>query len=230
METGAKGRKKNMIVKELLKRPIAYHAVVAKATKSVKVAVLWGQLYYWKDKGSDPNGWIYKTQEELYNETGLTRRNQATARKKAIEMGIMEENRRGENGKMHFRITEEHEEALITMIDQYLEKKQKTLFEQEKEEEQFSMDKELQKLDENERREMNIIALYLRERDAEFTNKAQFQKIGIKRNLRPAKDLIDFEDEQILWGVELAKKEYPEVWTLETVGKMFAKHGTNRKG
>lgn len=216
-----------MIVKELLQRPIAYHAVVAKATKSVKLAVLWGQLYYWKDKGSDPDGWIYKTQQQLFKETGLTRRNQQTARKLGNKLGVMEEARRGENGKMHYRIADEHEKMMMELIDEYANTKQKKLFEEDKKE--FDMEEALEKLDESDRRELNIIALYLRERDAEFTNKSQFQKMAVKRNLRPAKELVDFTDEQLLWGVDQAKEEYPDKWTLETVGKMFAKYGANRK-
>jgi hypothetical protein len=141
----------------------------------------------------------------------------------------MEEDRRGENGKMHFRITEENEEKLIKMMESYANDKQKKLFKEKEEEKEFDMEEALEDLDESSRRDMNIIALYLRERDATYTNKAQFQKVAVKRNLRAAKGLIDFDDDQLLWGVERAKKDYPDTWTLETVSKMFAKYGTNRK-
>lgn len=92
------------IIYELLKRPIAYHPAIAKAFGSVQLAIFWSQLYYWKDKGKDPEGWIYKTSEEIFNETGLKRRGQETARKKAEKLGIIEELKKGMPAKLHYRI------------------------------------------------------------------------------------------------------------------------------
>lgn len=94
----------NNTLLQLLKRAIAYQPVVAKAFGSVKLAILWSQLYYWSDKTTDPDGWIYKTQDELFEETGLSRNEQENARKIGREIGVLEEVRRGVPGKVHFRI------------------------------------------------------------------------------------------------------------------------------
>lgn len=104
---------KNKIVHELLKRPIAYQPIIAKAFGSVQLAILWSQLYYWSDKGDDPNGWIYKTADELYEETGLKRRGQETARKLGKSLGIIKEKRAGVPATIHFKVDLDETVAVI---------------------------------------------------------------------------------------------------------------------
>ena len=110
----------NTIITELLKRPIAYQPIIAKAFKSVKLGIFWSQFYYWHDKGDDPDGWIYKTQSEIYDETGLSRKEQETARKKGKELGVLEEKYIIEESKMFYRIDLE---KTLEVIDIFLSKK-----------------------------------------------------------------------------------------------------------
>lgn len=105
--------------RELMQRPIAYQPILAKAFDSVKLALLWGQIYYWSDKGHNPEGWIYKTREELFDELGLSRREQEGARAKGLELGVLEESLQGFPSKMHFRVIPE---KVGELIDSYLEK------------------------------------------------------------------------------------------------------------
>lgn len=101
-------------------RPVAYRPVIAKALGSVKIALFISQLYYWKDKGWKENkGWIYKTRDEIYNETGLSRSEQENARKVAREMGILDEIRKGIPPKIHFRIN-------VSTLSWYIENYYKT--------------------------------------------------------------------------------------------------------
>jgi len=95
---------KQTIITELLKRPVAYNAIVAKAVGSVKLGILWSQLYYWHDKTKDPDGWIYKTQKDIYEETGLSRKEQETARGIGKKLGVLEEKIAGQPATVHFRI------------------------------------------------------------------------------------------------------------------------------
>lgn len=104
---------------ELLKRPIAYQPILGKAFGSVKLAILWGQLYFWRDKGNDPDGWIYKTRENIFDETALQRREQETARRIGKELGIMEEKLIGYPPKMHFKV---NEERAAELVEKYLAK------------------------------------------------------------------------------------------------------------
>lgn len=92
------------IIHELLRRPIAYQPVIAKAFGSVQLAIFWSQFYYWSDKGSDPDGWIYKTSDEIYEETGLKRRGQETARKLGKKLGIIKEKKTGMPATIHYKV------------------------------------------------------------------------------------------------------------------------------
>src|SRR5215208_85961 len=53
------------------------------------------QLVYWTGKQHDPEGWIYKTQGELEEETGLSRHHQEKARNILLSQGVLREDRRG---------------------------------------------------------------------------------------------------------------------------------------
>lgn len=86
-------------------RPVAYYPNLARMIGSVNAAVLLCQLLYWSDnRSSDPENWIYKTQPEIEEETGLTRRKQEKAREILIERGFLQEKRRGSHGTLHFRL------------------------------------------------------------------------------------------------------------------------------
>lgn len=98
---------------ELLKRPVAYHAILAKTFKSVKLALMLSQLYYWSDKTKDPDGWIYKTQAEMYGETGLTRKEQETARDHGRRLEVIDEKLCGSPPKLHYRVNLERTTELI---------------------------------------------------------------------------------------------------------------------
>lgn len=107
------------ITRQLLRRPIAYQPIVAKAFGSVKLAVLWCQLQYWTEITNDPEGWIYKNRDTLYYETGLTRKEQESSRKLGRELGVVQEKLAGKPATMHFRIVEERAGELV---EQYLAK------------------------------------------------------------------------------------------------------------
>jgi hypothetical protein len=53
------------------------------------------QLVYWAGKEHDSEGWIYKTQSEMTDETGLSRRQQERARKVLLSQGVIKEDKRG---------------------------------------------------------------------------------------------------------------------------------------
>lgn len=101
------------IIREFFNRPIAYHPTVAKAFGSVKLGILWSQLFYWKDKGKDQEGWIYKTGKDIYDETALSRKEQETARKIGKEIGVLEEKVSGQPPTLHYRLNIEKAEELI---------------------------------------------------------------------------------------------------------------------
>lgn len=97
----------------LTDQPIAYHPILARALNSVTAALFLSQLLYWTPRAHDPEGWVRKEQWEIQDETGLTRREQETARKVLKAAGILDETRRGVPGKMHFRVDMEQ---LVTLL------------------------------------------------------------------------------------------------------------------
>ena len=84
------------------------------------------------------------------------------------------------------------------------------------------MSEEIKKLENSPRRDLNIIALFFDYKKPKLETYEQFQ-IALKRHLKPAKMLVVFSNEQIINAIETAKKEYPEIYTLETLIKILTK-------
>lgn len=74
-----------------LGRVVAYYPGLVKLTDSVTATVLLCQLLYWHGKNlPNSQGWIWKTADEITEETGLTYYEQKTAREKLIALNIIE--------------------------------------------------------------------------------------------------------------------------------------------
>ncbi len=76
------------------------------------------QLLFWDGKGRDEEGWVYKSGEEWTEETGLSRSNQETARRKLIKAGALEEELRGLPARLYYRLDLR---ALAAALDEELE-------------------------------------------------------------------------------------------------------------
>ena len=85
-----------------LGRPVAYFPTLAQII-GVSPCVLMCQLLYWSDKGDDPD-WVYKSQTELTEETGLLPDAQRTARKKLVSLGLLEERYKRIEHRLYFRV------------------------------------------------------------------------------------------------------------------------------
>ncbi len=91
----------------LLGRHIAFHRRLVDLTASVKAALLLSQSIYWTRHGRDiaaSGGWFFKTSEQWERETGLTAREQASARNTLRGLGILDERRLGIPARLHFRL------------------------------------------------------------------------------------------------------------------------------
>jgi hypothetical protein len=85
----------------ILDRPIAYHRVFACLTGSVTAALLLSQAVYWQRRAT---GWWWKTQKEWEEETGLSRREQESARRVLRGLGVLFEERRGIPARSYYRL------------------------------------------------------------------------------------------------------------------------------
>lgn len=93
-----------MTLIDLLDRPVAYQRCFAWLGIGVTGALMLSQAVYWSKRTSDKDGWFYKSQEEWEEETGLSRTEQETARKRLIKAGVMEEDRRGLPARLFYRV------------------------------------------------------------------------------------------------------------------------------
>lgn len=84
-------------------RIVAFHPMMARVLGGVNEALLFQQLSYWSDKGSNPD-WIYKTQKDIEEELTLTRTQQENARRKLRSLGVIEETKRGVPAKLYYRV------------------------------------------------------------------------------------------------------------------------------
>lgn len=73
-----------------LGRPVAFYPGMARHVGGVNACLFLCQLLYWSDKATSELG-VYKTAEEWTEETGLSYKEQATARRKLKEFGLIEE-------------------------------------------------------------------------------------------------------------------------------------------
>lgn len=93
-----------LLIKKLLKRPVAYHRSFCEMTGKACAGVMLSQAWYWSSRTDDDDGWFYKTGKEWREETGLSRTEQETARKRLIALHLMDETERGMPCRMHFRV------------------------------------------------------------------------------------------------------------------------------
>jgi hypothetical protein len=112
-------------LKQLLGRPIAYQRIFAHLTGDPGSAVWLSQALYWSGRATHTHptlraedGWFYKTQAECWEETGLTRFNQEAARRKLRTLGILIEQRGGQQGNLFHRLDLDRlAELLKALID-----------------------------------------------------------------------------------------------------------------
>src|SRR5687768_2253857 len=93
-------------------RPVTYHPRLAKALGGVKEAALLCHLFYWSGRGTHEDGWIYKSRQELEDETGLSFREQERARKVLRDLKVLEEHYERLRHRLFFRVNTDVLKAL----------------------------------------------------------------------------------------------------------------------
>ena len=97
-------------------RVVAYHPRIAKHVGGVNAAILLCQLIYWDDRAADQELGIYKTSEEWEEETGLSYREQATARTKLRDLGLLTETSKRLQHRIYYKINHDAFNELIARI------------------------------------------------------------------------------------------------------------------
>lgn len=96
---------------QLIDRPIAFQRSFVRLGVGVTGALLLSQMIYWHNRTDGQ--WFYKTQAELEEETGLSRYEQESARKKLHAIGVLEEVKKGIPAKLYYRVNSEVLQALL---------------------------------------------------------------------------------------------------------------------
>jgi hypothetical protein len=92
-------------VKEMLpNRIVGYSPDLARIVGGATIGLFLSQLLYLSDKGHNPEGWVYKSEAEMGQETGLTKREQQTARRKLLALGVIAIMRGGWKNTYHFKV------------------------------------------------------------------------------------------------------------------------------
>lgn len=90
---------------------IAYRPYFAHIFGGACNALLLSQFWFWTNTPTVArragDGWFWKSQKEITQETGLTRTETLTARRKLAQLGVVEEEVRGVPATVHFRIVKD---------------------------------------------------------------------------------------------------------------------------
>jgi hypothetical protein len=92
-------------IKEMLpNRVVGYSPDLAKIVGGATTGLFLSQLLFLSDKGANPEGWVYKSEQEMGKETGLSKREQQTARRKLLALGVIAIMRGGFRNTYHFKV------------------------------------------------------------------------------------------------------------------------------
>src|SRR5688500_19681912 len=104
-------------IKDLLpNRVVGYSPDLARMVGGATIGLFLSQLLFLSDKGANPEGWVYKSEQEMGKETGLTKREQQTARRKLLALGVIAIMRGGWKNTYHFKIIWEKIYQVIASI------------------------------------------------------------------------------------------------------------------
>jgi hypothetical protein len=92
-------------VKDMLpNRVVGYSPDLARIVGGATIGLFLSQLLFLSDKGHNPDGWVYKSEAEMGKETGLSKREQQTARRKLLSLGVIAIMRGGWKNTYHFKV------------------------------------------------------------------------------------------------------------------------------
>ncbi len=96
------------LIEAMNEQPIAFNKHYVFLGCGINGALMLSQLVYWTSRTKDSEGWIFKTHHEWTLETGLTRREQDTARHTLKTLGFISEKKEGVPRRVYFRVEREN--------------------------------------------------------------------------------------------------------------------------
>lgn len=93
---------------------VAYQRGLARAVGDHSAGLLLSQFWYWAERQPEVrDGWFYMTQDQIQEETVMTRREQETARRKLRDLGLLEEKKEGLPAKLWYRV---NRQAVVSLL------------------------------------------------------------------------------------------------------------------
>lgn len=86
----------------------------------------------------------------------------------------------------------------------------------------YSFESYMNKMENDPRRSIQVIAFYFKKKGLRFDSLEKVQS-AIKRHLRAAREVANFNDDEIVKAYRIADKEYPSMYTCETLHKILTR-------
>lgn len=96
------------LIEAMNEQPIAFNKHYVFLGCGINGALMLSQLVYWTSRTKDSDEWIFKTHHDWTVETGMTRREQETARKTLKDLGFISEKKMGVPRRVFFRVEREN--------------------------------------------------------------------------------------------------------------------------
>ncbi len=96
------------VIEAMNDQPIAFNKHYVFIGCGINGALMLSQLVYWTSRTKNSDGWIYKTHHDWTLETGMTRREQETARKTLKSLGFLSEKKEGVPRRVYFKVEREN--------------------------------------------------------------------------------------------------------------------------
>lgn len=111
----------NSFILDILgEKPIAFNRIFAELVNSATGGLFMSQMLFWQGKGDDKE-WIYKTINQMKEETALSKSEQNRAIRDWGKLGVLEKKVKGIPATRYFKI---NKEKLAYLIKQYIKNKQ----------------------------------------------------------------------------------------------------------
>jgi hypothetical protein len=98
-------------------RPTVTYAKLSLALGGLNECAFLCQFIYWSERTNNPDGWIYKTSDEIRDEIGISYKSQLTARKKLKALGLIEERHRWLDHQIDYRVMDDAVQKYLESIE-----------------------------------------------------------------------------------------------------------------
>jgi hypothetical protein len=98
-------------------RPTVTYAKLSLALGGLNECAFLCQFIYWSERTNNPDGWIYKTSDEIRDEIGISYKSQLTARKKLKALGLIEERHRWLDHQIDYRVMDDAVQKYLEGIE-----------------------------------------------------------------------------------------------------------------